>query len=261
MNLVNNYAEQIIQNGFCIIEDYYTGDEIAVIFGEIEAILDQAILPISPEEIESSIDQKYLFLKKHHGVIKSRCYDMFGLMASLNRFINKQIITDISKEIYQTPVLMNNCQVRVDDNSMDRDLPLHQELNQLSVFNLTVWVPLKDVLDRESGGLQVSPGSHKLGLLKHKEFNGYSGVRSSELTKVKNPVRVPVKKGSAIVFHPYLVHGTLPNKSSSIRWTSTARFNELSHINYLKDEKADLASGYDLYHTMPELRKTIFPKE
>ena len=251
----DEYVNDIRENGYCIIEDYYSNSEIESILSEIDAVMSQVAIM----KHMKNIDEKYFFLKKHHPVLKSRCYDMFSYTTSLNRFINKQVVTDIAQSLYKSPVLINNVQIRVDDSSLDRDLPLHQELNQMSLFNLTVWVPLVDVLEKSSGGIQVIPKSHKAGLLKHTMVNNYSAVDNDELLKLEEPKRVQVKKGDAILFHPYLVHGSLPNKSGNIRWTSIARFNELSHINYLKDKSANLTCGYDVYHTMSEFRQSIYP--
>jgi len=249
------FAQEIRINGFCIIEDYLSEFEIEKIFSDINSILIAAQSPAT-----RNIDEKYLFLKNNSPVIKSRCYDLFSKMSSLNRAMNKVIIEEIAINLYKSPVLMSNLQVRVDDNSLDRDLPLHQEFNQMSLFNLTLWVPLKD-LSQDSGGLKVYPSSHRKGILEHTSYNGYSGLKQEALNALNEELEIRPKKGTAILFHPYLVHGTIPNESENIRWTSVARFNELSHLKYIQDTDFGIGLGYNLFNTLPEYRNKIFPED
>ena len=85
--------------------------------------------------------------------------------------------------------------------------------------------------------------SHKMGMLKHKFYfdktNKYHGVDKKLLSKHK--VRyLNLNSGDVVLFDPYLVHGTGKNYTNKIRWTFVARFNSISGIEYLKNEKAPL---------------------
>ena len=39
------------------------------------------------------------------------------------------------------------------------------------------------------------------------------------------------------MFHPLLVHGSIPNKSNQIRWTSIARYNSFNNLRLFYDGK------------------------
>ena len=133
-------------------------------------------------------------------------------------------------------------QIRIDDPSNDRLLNMHQELNQKSLINITTWIPLQDILDKKIGGIQVAPGSHKNGFIEHQEsgpnYNKYLGLNNHEMKKLKiKGVPVFLKAGDVLMFHPLLAHGSIPNKSNHIRWTSIARYNSFNNLRLFYDGK------------------------
>jgi hypothetical protein len=65
----DKYVNDIRENGYCIIEDYYSNSEIESILSEIDAVMSQVAIM----KHMKNIDEKYFFLKKHHPVLKSRC--------------------------------------------------------------------------------------------------------------------------------------------------------------------------------------------
>ena len=54
--------------------------------------------------------------------------------------------------------------------------------------------------------------------------------------KIKG-VPVFLKTGDVLMFHPLLVHGSIPNKSNQIRWTSIARYNSFNNLRLFYDGK------------------------
>ena len=97
-------------------------------------------------------------------------------------------------------------------------------------------------VDERNGAMRVIPGSHVAGALPHRFFgeqNGYHGVREEFLAD-REVVRVDVRKGDAVVFHPLLIHGSSPNRSDTIRWTFITRYNSTREIPYLGSDAAPL---------------------
>ena len=137
---------------------------------------------------------------------------------------------------------MDNFQVRIDDGSNDRILPLHQEMAQMSLLNLTIWIPLQDINTGGIGGLTFVPGSHKKGFVKHQLYKvpaTYYGIK--EDTYSKGELEYPTfKAGDAFIFHPLLMHGSVPNVSNNVRWTLVGRVNDITELNYIKNDAAEL---------------------
>ena len=246
---MNQLVKQFNEEGFLILKEFLSTEDIQNIFDQVEAVFDQCMKNLGLKlENFKNVGEKYLYLKKHHPIMKSHCYDVLGRLDSVSYYMSSPRLTDLARAIYEMPLLLDGLQIRIDDPSNDRFLPLHQEVNQISFLNVGCWIPLVDIPEI-MGGLSIVPGSHKQGFLKqvyYPELNNYHGLEPEVIASVK-PMRVDIARGDALVFHPFLFHGPLPNRSQEIRWTMVGRYNELKSALYLADEKADLAIPVEKY--------------
>lgn len=114
---------------------------------------------------------------------------------------------------------------------------------------------------KANGCLQVLKGSHRAGRINHDVVNGQQGAdpaRVAELSKRHERVYVELEPGSALFFHPNLLHSSDSNKSENPRWAliccynarSNSRFDgrtDAGHPPYspiqVVDDSAILASG------------------
>jgi len=53
-------------------------------------------------------------------------------------------------------------------------------------------------------------------------------------------VALDLKAGDYVLFHPFLFHGSLPNRSQGIRWTMATRWSEINHVPHLRHKDAAL---------------------
>lgn len=102
-----------------------------------------------------------------------------------------------------------------------KDTPWHQDfpywpMNETGA--LSAWIPLDDV-DEENGCMMFVPGSHKHGKLTGIDFNNpkdiYEYVDSS--SERKQPVKVPLKKGSCTFHDGLTFHFAHSNKTNKPR--------------------------------------------
>jgi non-heme Fe2+,alpha-ketoglutarate-dependent halogenase len=89
------------------------------------------------------------------------------------------------------------------------------------VCHVTAWVALTDA-PVESGCMEVVPGSHKLGQMRHSEMQDPDNLlsRGQELAVDVDRSRtafMPVKAGQFSLHHTHLVHNSRPNRSSDRR--------------------------------------------
>jgi len=104
-----------------------------------------------------------------------------------------------------------------DGNSGKSEFPWHQDNGYAAVLpatNVTIWVPLDDV-DTNNGCVWVQPGSHKLGLLDHKQ-------KSADNWHLEVPVQgdgIPavLKAGEAVAFTGLTLHRSKLNYSNKPR--------------------------------------------
>jgi ectoine hydroxylase-related dioxygenase (phytanoyl-CoA dioxygenase family) len=96
--------------------------------------------------------------------------------------------------------------------------PLHQDNSYFRVMphtaGVTCWMAVDDATI-ENGCMGYIPGSHKLGLLPHKQ------IAAAHLTPEREDfgpeVRVPVKAGSCIFHHLLVLHSSPANHSDKSR--------------------------------------------
>ena len=89
------------------------------------------------------------------------------------------------------------------------------------ICHVTAWVALTDA-PVEAGCMEVVPGSHKLGQLRHAEMQDTENLlsRGQTLTEEVDRSRtafMPVKAGQFSLHHTHLVHNSRPNRSQHRR--------------------------------------------
>ena len=89
------------------------------------------------------------------------------------------------------------------------------------VCHVTAWVALTDA-SIEAGCMEVVPGSHKLGQLRHADMQDPDNLLSRGQTLAVDVDRsktafMPVKAGQFSLHHTHLVHNSRPNRSNDRR--------------------------------------------
>jgi hypothetical protein len=89
------------------------------------------------------------------------------------------------------------------------------------ICHVTAWVALTDA-PVEAGCMEVVPGSHKLGQLRHAEMQDTENLLSRGQTLAEQVDRsktafMPVKAGQFSLHHTHLVHNSRPNRSAHRR--------------------------------------------
>ena len=233
--------ESFTQNGYAILKDVISEPDINGLFFDISDVLDISIKSMNLKGENKDCDEKLKILKEKNPMLKSHCYDILGMLDKVQSFSSSDKVNKFTRLIYNSPLCKQGVQIRIDDPTNDRNLPLHQELELMALLGVGVWIPLVDT-DEEIGGLQVVPGSHKKGLQKHRTRNETkSGYNKVIWNYDKKKVRyLSVKKGDAVVFHPFLFHGSMPNKSNKTRWTLVFRLCDVNYMPYIRNKDAKM---------------------
>jgi hypothetical protein len=105
-------------------------------------------------------------------------------------------------------------------------VPLHQDAPYFAHIEQFVnsWIPLCQITD-ECGGVDVLPGSHRVGALDHesKELWG-SYVEGDEWRRRYPPVHPLIGIGDALLFGPHLLHASHDNTSDRPRCSLDCRW-------------------------------------
>jgi ectoine hydroxylase-related dioxygenase (phytanoyl-CoA dioxygenase family) len=96
--------------------------------------------------------------------------------------------------------------------------PLHQDNSYFRVtphdHGVTCWIAIDDATE-ENGCMRYIPGSHKLGLLPHKQIS--TAHLTPEASDLGREVPVPVPAGAAIFHHLLALHSSEANRSANPR--------------------------------------------
>lgn len=119
------------------------------------------------------------------------------------------------------------------------NVPWHQDYGATdpadeSVALVTAWVPITQASPHH-GGLQVIPGSHRLGWLPHRR--GEHGpevcadglaIRMAQHLDLQ-PLSINARPGDVVLFDQFTLHRGLPNQSNRCRWSLDLRYAEAGH--------------------------------
>lgn len=122
---------------------------------------------------------------------------------------------------------------------------------------VTVWLAFDDV-DEENGAMQIIPGSHKAGLLRHKRSEKTDSVLTLELEggTFREDIAVPLclRAGEVSLHDDRAVHGSPGNPSSRRRAGLTIRYSGTNVKNDMPvnpNFKTYLCRGVDEYRHNP----------
>lgn len=228
-------------DGFTVLRGAISEDALRAVESDVRALLVRAHeLHRVRAPAHDAVPDLWLSLKRERPWLKSRCYDLLGQLGAVVSALGRSAVLTAAAELLDSPVVCDHVQLRMDDAANERALPLHQELAQMALTNLTAWAPLQRLDGERTGSLRVVPGSHREGLICHREFEAPFrcwGVEDQERFRAR-AVGLDLDRGDVLLFHPLLVHGSVPRASAGVRLTLVARLNSLRDLAYLADEGA-----------------------
>ncbi len=111
------------------------------------------------------------------------------------------------------------------------ELPLHQDYATTRCRTAwRMWIPLRAV-DRHHGTMEVVPGSHSRGPYPYSrgEMPGGAFIDRRELSQrglASQSLELPA--GDGVIFSPWLVHGSVPNRSDRTKWILLLHVQDLA---------------------------------
>ena len=128
--------------------------------------------------------------------------------------------------------------------------------------HVTAWVALTDA-SVEAGCMEVVPGSHKLGQLRHGDMQDTENLLSRGQTIAVDVDRsktafMPVKAGQFSLHHTHLVHNSRPNRSNDRRiGLGISYIPTYAHCTASRRVSAMLVRGRDTYGHFDEERRPL----
>lgn len=221
----SKYLKSYNQNGYIVIKELLSKEEVT----RIKKSLNRFVGKFSAENSrEINFTDENTINSIHHmdDWIWTKKLKNNRKLRSLARLLIGHNIRDFGAELFAKPA------------KKGLKSPPHQDnfywcLNDAN--GLTVWIAL-DSSSRSNGGVYYYRGSHKKGLLKHK--NSYAPGSSQEIKnkKILKDLKIitpNLEAGDCLIHHSLVVHGSSDNKSIKSRIGWTIRYiSEKSKIDY-----------------------------
>jgi phytanoyl-CoA hydroxylase len=159
-----------------------------------------------------------LFGKSHHGPA------LWDLMRHPK--ILDIVETLVGPEIYCHPTFNVRPKLPAHERTV---VPWHQDSAYLTpdaddTTIVACWIPLVDAT-AENGCMELIVGSHRHGIVPHKNVFHYLDIDAEDLPPGEQRV-VPVANGDVLLLHNLTVHRSLPNVSDTIRWSVDLRYQD-----------------------------------
>ncbi|MEM7539879.1 MAG: phytanoyl-CoA dioxygenase family protein [Chloroflexota bacterium] len=253
------------ENGYLIIEDVLSDDDIAAVREEYTTILDREAPRLVDEGL---LSQTYAHLPFEERYTHMLCEldDIYALYqyldislplvsqmpsdmslnagpAVFNHVLTNHKVLDIAEsvlglELYSNPVQharIKPPKTALPDIELDSNMAKtfwHQDEAVLTddavgIEMLTVWVAMTDATE-ENGCMVCVPGSHRQDVTMHCPATGTSASEIFIPGAMIDPDKVmplPVKKGGVVILNQLTEHSSLENHSDQIRWSFDLRYN------------------------------------
>lgn len=181
-----------------------------------------------------------------NGSVASRGYELHTGPAVFDLLRHPGIL-DVVESVIGPEILSNPVQqmrIKPPVASVDGDLKVHSNVGSTTWHQdivallpeaddtpiVTVWVALSDA-DETNGCLISIPGSHRLGPRIHcanADLASEPNVPAAALAGLERRP-LPMARGGIILFDKLNVHCSLPNRSSTIRWSMDLRYSPVGH--------------------------------
>lgn len=261
--LTGDQIARFHRDGFCSIECVLSDDDLAPLEAEYEALLDEhvehllAAGKISERPTGDFSDRFSATLAADPGFHR-RCnisyplingpvaadgFDMHLGPAVFDLLRSPKILdlveSIIGPEISSNPV--QQMRMKPPAATLDNpDLLVHSNVGRTTWHQdivallpdaddttiVTVWVAFTDAFV-ENGCLLSIPGSHELGSQVHcvnEELASEPNIPPAVIAGLE-PVALPVRRGGVVLFDKFNVHCSLPNQSSTMRWSADLRYH------------------------------------
>ena len=203
-------AEQIAsfdENGYVVIEDAFTSEEVENVLGNIDPY------EFNVTEALKGLDGGKFFISRAEEITFTT--HLVTQSEDLKEFSKHKVFSSICKDLIGNNVRLYWDQAVYKKPGTKDEFPWHQDNGYTFIepqAYLTCWVALTDT-DETNGCPCVMPGLHKKGTLHHETTDlGYEiPLDSSE------SVTLPLKAGSIAVFSSLTPHRTGPNLNKDIR--------------------------------------------
>ena len=236
------FNKKLFENeGYCNIENVISQasiDKFHICLGDL---CDRLIIS---QKIKSNSEDKFISVFKNHS------YRKYIYILLQNFKIIKLITLEVDKKLKEigvynklnisSPSINNGLFVSL-PNEKQFNSPLHQDIYaHYSNKFIKIWAPLTKV-DKINGSMEIYKKSHKLGFIEphYSHKNDFPQI-DQNLVEQFDPEILETTPGSIILFNPFCLHKSVPNKSKNTRFVLGIDIQDISSIPTSDDKNSDI---------------------
>ena len=235
--LDDRQVRQFDEEGYLVVENLFTNQELQPVIDEISADLDNrckeavAAGRLSRTYEEYDFEHRLAHVNAEDVTISKSMWDTKLVLPSFFNLMTNPKLLDVAEQFCGPEIIASSVyrlRPKVPSHSWS-PVPWHQDSAYFEAYCdlglvMTVWVPLVDATE-ERGCLWVMPRAHKGGLFFHKpdDMAHYLVIPDDEFGGRK-AIAAPVPKGGVLLLTNRTPHASFENKTDIVRWSMDLRY-------------------------------------
>lgn len=221
--LTKEQSEFYKDQGYLIIENFLKPAELQLLLGELDRLVEEKARNLSKDEGGFNLEKKQTGEEINsfrgepvgQGILR-KIQEITAYSTVFRDFVHGAKMLDLVEDLIGNTIYYHSSKLMFKPAHHGAAKPWHQDYAYWASTQpeqVTCWMAL-DEATPENGCMQLIPGSHKWGLIKHYKEELQIDLKNVPQDKVKI---APMKPGSILVFHVLMLHYSAPNTSDKSR--------------------------------------------
>lgn len=228
-------VEQFHDQGWLLVEDLFSDDDLQPLIDEIDEVIDQHARRLTAEGTLSRPYDEEGFetrLTRITAETEAVYWQLAGgkhCGAAMFDLIRHSALLDVAESLVGHEIVASSAyRIRPKVPGFGHGVvPWHQDSGYFEpacdrALILTVWLPLVDATP-ENGCLQVIGNCQNDDVIRHYQADRYLAIQD-ELLPLESTVTVPVPKGGVLLLSNRTPHCSTPNETDIVRWSVDIRY-------------------------------------
>ena len=233
----NNLINTLEEKGYIKLKKVVDKSLIIQIKKKMIAVMRQYVEVNKNLNLDQQLDFCFDNITKQGGQLRSNIYKAISNLLELYNLASTKNFKNILKKLQFISPRQQGTSIFAIEPKIETFLTdIHQDVRNdfIGSYALNFWFPLSS--GKNIGGLAVYESSHKLGPIKHNisKKTGYITVNRSIIKKFKYKQITNYEIGDLVIFNPMLIHHSIKNNGSKIRWTVAMCIDDVGRTNHLK---------------------------
>ena len=233
--LTGDQVNQFDQEGYLLLEDVFSLDEIGSVIESIDPFEEKVT------EALRNLDGGKFFISRAEEITFTTHLVMQNEL--LKKFTKHEVLAGVCQDLIGDNVRLYWDQAVYKKPGTKDEFPWHQDNGYTFVepqAYLTFWIPLTDATE-DNGCPWVVPKLHRRGTLEHLTTDLGFEIPLDD----KDSISLPVKAGSVAIFSSLTPHRTGPNLTDGIRKTYILQYAPDGAVRRVSDQITESVSDQD----------------